>query len=119
MKNFIVTQSTFALGCCNPAHEPENTLPSLTVPGMTLSLRDLVQRYTRGESVPTFTPQFHGDDELISQDLERMDVQDKLMLSKQLGNAIQTERSRRSSTSRPVDDLPSVSATPDPEAAIM
>jgi len=119
MKSYIVTQATFATGCSNPVREPVNSLPSLTVPGMTLSLRDLVQRYTRGESVPTFTPQFHGDDELMPQHLERMDVQDKLMLSKELSNAIQTERSRRSSTPRVDSDLPSVPSAPDPEAAVM
>lgn len=119
MKNFIVTQATFESGCSNSVSEPENTLPSLTVPGMSMSMRELVQRYTRGESVPTFTPQFHGHDELVPDNLERLDVQERLMLSQDLRHAIQTERSRRSSASRSVDDLPPVPTTPEPGAAIM
>lgn len=119
MKDFIVTQASFALGCCNQVFEHPNTLPSLTVPGMTMSMRELVLRYTRGESVPTFTPQYNAENDIIPENLERLDQQDKLMLSKQLGDAIQTERSRRSSPYRSGDDLPLVSPLPDPEAATM
>jgi len=31
-----------------------NTLPSLTVPDMTLPLKTLVERYTRGQQITTF-----------------------------------------------------------------
>lgn len=119
MKDFIVTQQAFQLGCCNPISEAPTTLPSMTVPGMSMSMRELVQRFTRGEAVPTFTPQFHGDDQLIPENLERLDVQDKLMLSQQLADAIQTERSRRSASPRPSIDLPPVPSTPEPDAAVM
>jgi hypothetical protein len=37
--------------------------PSQTVPDMTLSLQELVERYTRGQSVATFTPVYYGEDE--------------------------------------------------------
>lgn len=105
MKDTIVTQATYALGFGNMPFEAPTTLPSQTVPGMTMSLRQLVERYTRGEPVPAFTPVFVGDDDVIPDNLERMDVQDKLMLSKDLADAIQTERSRRSSPSRGSDPV--------------
>jgi hypothetical protein len=46
--------------------------PSQTVPDMTLSLQELVQRYTRGQSVATFTPVYYGEDEEFA-DVSRMD----------------------------------------------
>lgn len=119
MKEFIVTQATFASGCSNRVSEPSNPLPSKTVPGMAMSMRELVQRYTRGDSVPTFTPQFHGDDSLIPENLERLDAQDRLSLSQNLRNAIQIERSRRSPSPRSADPVPVVPALPEPDAAIM
>jgi len=121
MKDYIVTQATFAVACCNPISEPPNTFPSQTVPGMTLSLRELVNRYVRGESVPVFTPQYNADDDIIPHDLERMDVQDKLMFAKDLRHAIQTERSRRSFPPRDSDPVSPVvpDIAPHSEAATM
>lgn len=46
--------------------------PSQTVPDMTLSLQELVERYTRGQSVATFTPVYYGEDEEFA-DVSRMD----------------------------------------------
>lgn len=47
-----------------------NTLPTLTVPDQTMSLRDMLLRYSRGQSVPTFEPIFDGDEDFP--DISRM-----------------------------------------------
>lgn len=121
MKDFIVTQLTFQEGYRNSIAEPRMTLPSQTVPGMTMSMRELVNRYVRGEPVPTFTPQYNADSDIIPDNLERMDVQEKLMLAKNVRDAIQTERSRRLSSARDSDPIPPVVSdiAPHPEAATM
>jgi hypothetical protein len=51
--------------------------PSQTVPDMTLSLSELVQRYTRGQSVATFTPVYHGEEEEFA-DVSRMDTIERI-----------------------------------------
>lgn len=40
----------------------KTTGPSLTVPDQTLSLQELVKRYTRGQSVATLTPIYEEED---------------------------------------------------------
>lgn len=52
--------------------EKSSKEPSQTVPDMTLSLQELVERYTRGQSVATFTPVYYGEDEEFA-DVSRMD----------------------------------------------
>ena len=52
--------------------EKSSMEPSQTVPDMTLSLQELVQRFTRGQSVATFTPVYYGEDEEFA-DVSRMD----------------------------------------------
>jgi hypothetical protein len=52
--------------------EKSSMEPSQTVPDMTLSLQELVERYTRGQSVATFTPVYYGEDEEFA-DVSRMD----------------------------------------------
>lgn len=54
------------------------TLPSKTIPNMTLSLKELLQRYTRGEMLPA-NPQmiFTGDDEILdTRGMSEMDIID-------------------------------------------
>lgn len=58
--------------------EIKSTLePSQTVPDMTLSLQELVARYTRGQSVATFTPVYYGEEEEFA-DVSRMDPLERL-----------------------------------------
>lgn len=71
-----------------------NRLPSKTVPGMTLSLQDLLTRYVRGENVATFTPIYAGDDPDFPIHLERMDEMERTDLARNLGGAIEQERDR-------------------------
>lgn len=72
-----------------------NDEPSLTVPGMTLSLEELLRRHVRGEHVSVFTPVF-SEDPGIPDGLERMDEMDRLDMSRALKQGIESERQRRS-----------------------
>lgn len=66
----------------NPAGEVNN-LPSKTVPGQTLSLKELLDRYVRtGVLEQTFTPEYSDDDDLP--DVTRMNEMDRLDAAKQL-----------------------------------
>lgn len=59
---------------------------SLTVPDQTLSLQTLLERFTRGQSVATLTPVFHGDQEFP--DFDRMDAVDLEIYKKNLTNSL-------------------------------
>lgn len=63
------------------------TGPGVTVPGMTLSLGDLLKRYVRGGQVTTFTP-VYTDDEMIPDDLERMDEIERIEAARALAGSI-------------------------------
>lgn len=93
-----------------------NNLPSLTVPDMTMTLEQLLQRYTRGEQVATFTPVFNGDDDFLP-DVDRMTTMDKIDLLNDLKVGINHLRDQ---VSKP-KVVPSTDATdkPDAEAATM
>lgn len=46
-------------------HDGEtNTEPSLTTPDQTMSLREMLTRYSRGQSVPTFDPVYDQDEDM-------------------------------------------------------
>lgn len=64
----------------------ENTLPSLTVPDQSLTLRELLTNYTRGQDLPygKAEPQFFDEDTYIP-NLEKMDLVDLQELAE--GNA--------------------------------
>lgn len=56
-----------------------NSLPSLTQPEMTMSLKELLNRYTRGGQVATFTPVYQDHEDFDdSPELEKMDAPEKL-----------------------------------------
>jgi hypothetical protein len=65
--------------------------PSQTVPDMTLSLQELVQRYTRGQSVATFTPVYYGEDEEFA-DVSRMDPIERIEYARYIRQQISTAR---------------------------
>lgn len=50
--------------------------PSLTVPDMSLPLKTLLERYTRGGTVATLTPVYNGEEEYP--ELEKMDKIQKM-----------------------------------------
>lgn len=66
-----------------------NNQPSKTIPGMTLSLRELVERYTMGAQVETFKPEYSEED--FSQ-FDNMDKLDKLEIASQIRQQINHHR---------------------------
>jgi hypothetical protein len=65
--------------------------PSQTVPDMTLSLQELVERYTRGQSVATFTPVYYGEDEEFA-DVSRMDPIERIEYARYIREQIANTR---------------------------
>ena len=60
-----------------------NDKPSLTVPNMAMSLKQLLERFTRGQSIPTKTPIYHEDEEgnvIDLPDIGRLNKLDKIDL---------------------------------------
>lgn len=57
---------------------------SVTVPNQTLSLKTLIERFTRGQSVATFAPVFNGSDDVSRIPIERMTKQEKIELARNL-----------------------------------
>lgn len=62
--------------------------PSVTVPNQTLSLKTLIERFTRGQSVATLTPVFNGSEALAQIPIERLTKQEKVDLSRELKKGI-------------------------------
>ncbi len=58
---------------------------------MTLSLQELVQRYTRGQSVATFTPVYYGEDEEFA-DVSRMDPMERIEYARYIREKIGEHR---------------------------
>lgn len=73
-----------------------NLDPSLTIPNQTMSIRTLLNRFTRGQSIATLTPIYQYDiaeepDNLIALDLPDLDKLDKierLQLAEELNDQI-------------------------------
>jgi len=86
MKQHIANHSTYSIGCGNPAFETFS-LPSMTIPGQTLSLKQLLERYVRGETITTFSPTFSGDDDLPD-GIEKLDPMDRIDMARNIKAAI-------------------------------
>jgi hypothetical protein len=72
-----------------------NDLPSETQPEMTLSLRELLSRYTRGGEVATFSPVYQDNDEFEeTPEFEKMDATEKLQYALDLKMAIKRHQER-------------------------
>ena len=65
---------------------------SQTIPDMTLPLRTLLERYTRGQSVATFQPVYLGDEEFP--DFERMTPQERVEYARNLTRSVETLQTR-------------------------
>lgn len=99
MKNFVVNHYQYSMGLHNPHAEPGAKQPSLTVPGMTLSLKQLVERYTRGGNVAMFNP-VYTDDLDIPDNLERMDPMERLDHARQIQQGISEYRMKKINEAR-------------------
>jgi len=88
------------------------TLPSLTIPGQSLSLKTLLERYVKGGAVAVFPP-VYSDDPLIPDDLERMDEIERIEFARGIKTALHNARSRKDVLSGSVTD-PQPGPTVDP-----
>lgn len=70
---------------------PSSTLPSKTVPGQDMPIKELVDRYVRGQNVETFTPTYTDE---IDPQYFKMDKQDAAMAARTLARTIELERQR-------------------------
>lgn len=66
---------------------------SMTVPDMTLSLRDLINRHKAGGKVNTYGASY-DEGRNIPPDLERMDKVDRAVLARQMSDFVATTRGR-------------------------
>lgn len=93
-----------------------NTLPSLTVPGQTLSLQQLLDRYVRGDQVAVFNPVYTEDP--MFDGLEQMDEMDRRDLALGIREGIDEYRSdaaaKKAATDKSAADKAKVK--PDPES---
>lgn len=64
---------------------------SLTIPDQTMSLRELVTRFARGQEVPIFEP-IYNDLEEDFPDVSRMDTLERLDLARNIKQAVAVER---------------------------
>lgn len=67
---------------------------SRTIPDMTLSLRDLLNRHKAGAKTKVFEPVYTGDNSMIPIDFERMDQTEKVALAMKVADFIETSRGR-------------------------
>ncbi|WNK13245.1 MAG: hypothetical protein [Microvirus sp.] len=89
--------------------------PSKTVPDMALSLKDLLERYVRGEDVVTLQP-VYTDDQGIPDGIENLSPIEKLALKGEIQDYVEEIRTNvrsRAFSTPPLDTLPA------PEAAEM
>jgi len=103
MRN-LVNHTLAAYGQLNNPAEFHDK-PSKTVPGQTLSIRELLDRYVRGEQVEVFHPTYTDDD--IPDHLEHMTEIERKELASDIGQhiqTIQTARRVRAQTAVPLSD---------------
>lgn len=71
-----------------------NTLPSMTIPDQTLSIRSIVDRYTRGLPITGFTPVYEGEDNYIP-DPKTLDLVDRHEMAEQIKAEVESLKSRQ------------------------
>lgn len=93
-----------------------NNKPSLTVPGMTMSLEELLRRYVRGENVQTFQPVYAGDEDMPN--FEHMTEMDKLDMARDLKQFVSSQQFKTEPKPLPKPEpAPKPEPTPEPEPA--
>lgn len=76
----------------NPSGE-NFTLPSQTIPGMVPTLRELLEKYVRGENVTQFNP-IYDDNPLIPDNFERLDFAEREAYLADIKEVVRETRSR-------------------------
>lgn len=77
-----------------PCSKEVYTLPSMTVPDMGLSFRDLVNRHLHGSRVKTFETVYTGPNPSITDGIERMDAVDRQVLARELQDFVKSGRDK-------------------------
>lgn len=70
-----------------------NDLPSLTIPDQTMSIRTIVDRYTRGLPVTGFTPIYEGEE--FIPDPKTLDLTERQELAEQYKSEVASIKSRQ------------------------
>lgn len=110
MKNYISNwYNAITLGMINYSAE-DNHSPSQTVPGMTMSLEELLKRYVRGEMVTTVQGTYSGDSDLP--DLIGLTEMDKLDMARDLKKSLHAHQYKSKVKNQ---SPPSVAPEPSPE----
>lgn len=77
-----------------------NTMPSLTVPDQALSVRAILERYVRGQSVENF-PGVYTDSDLVPDGWERMDVIERTEYARAMKDDLVSKVPKRQKDSTP------------------
>lgn len=70
-----------------------NQLPSMTIPDQTMSIRTIVDRYTRGLPVTGFTPVYEGEE--FIPDPKTLDLTERAELAEQIKQEVESIKSRQ------------------------
>lgn len=121
MRPYLVNQANYLETVPSSERaEPETKLPSQTVPGQVLELDEVLARYTRGQDVQVFTPQYDGeeDEEVLPANLHKLDKVERAELARTTSVFMQNLRNklieRKKQREQPKPD-PKPDQTPDPD----
>lgn len=98
----------------NSRYEARTTQPSMTVPDQTLPLRTLIERYTRGQSVPVIQ-QDYNDDPMWDgvENLSKLELLDRAM---EVGESIREfQKPKPKPEPAPAPPAPPVPSAPAPK----
>jgi hypothetical protein len=70
-----------------------NKLPSMTIPDQTMSIRTIVDRYSRGLPVSAFTPVYEGEE--FIPDPKTLDLTERYELAEQIKQEVESIKSRQ------------------------
>jgi hypothetical protein len=71
-----------------------NNLPSMTIPDQTMSIRTIVDRYTRGLPITGFTPVYEGED-FFMPDPRTLDLTERHEMAEQVKEEVASIKSRQ------------------------
>jgi hypothetical protein len=71
-----------------------NYLPSMTIPDQTMTIRNIVDRYTRGLPVTGFNPVYDGEDYYIP-DPRTLDLVERQEMAEQIKQEVESLKSRQ------------------------
>jgi hypothetical protein len=71
-----------------------NTLPSMTIPDQTMSIRTIVDRYAKGLPVSAFTPIYEGED-FYMPDPKTLDLVERAELLENVKQEVESLKSRQ------------------------